>query len=55
LDKSRKTSSQHAGLGLAIAKRILELHKGCIWASSPADNGATFGFQIDTRAFVTEM
>lgn len=54
LDKSRKTSSQHAGLGLAIAKRILELHKGSIWANSSAADGATFGFQIDTKSFVTE-
>ena len=55
LDKSRKTSSKHAGLGLAIAKRILELHKGDIWANSSSNNGATFGFQIDTKSFVTEM
>jgi signal transduction histidine kinase len=50
LDKSRKTSAQHAGLGLAIAKRILELHKSRIWAQSQPDRGTTFGFQVSLVA-----
>ena len=46
LDKSRKTSAQHAGLGLAIAKRIMELHESRIWAQSQPDRGTTFVFQV---------
>ncbi len=55
LDKSRQTGAQHAGLGLAIAKRILELHNGHIWARSRVDQGTTFGFRFSSRPFVTEM
>jgi len=46
LDKSRKTSAQHAGLGLAIAKRIMELHESRIWARSRPNQGTTFVFQV---------
>lgn len=50
LDKTRETSSEHAGLGLAIAKRILDLHQNNIWANSKPEQGATFGFQISVIA-----
>jgi signal transduction histidine kinase len=36
--------SDGAGLGLAIAKRILELHGSSIEASSVVNNGTTFTF-----------
>ncbi|MDH3314868.1 MAG: HAMP domain-containing histidine kinase [Gammaproteobacteria bacterium] len=39
-------NSMHAGLGLAIAKRILELHDGDIQVSSQAGQGATFRFML---------
>ncbi|MBD2498641.1 ATP-binding protein [Nostoc sp. FACHB-280] len=43
-DPSRKGDGN--GLGLAIAKRIIEAHKGSITASSPANQGATFTISL---------
>jgi two-component system, OmpR family, sensor kinase len=46
VDKSRKTHASHSGLGLAITKRILELHDRSITVSSTIDQGTTFTFQV---------
>ncbi|MEC5423105.1 trifunctional serine/threonine-protein kinase/ATP-binding protein/sensor histidine kinase [Virgibacillus sp. C22-A2] len=46
-----KTSSikEHGhGLGLAISKQIIELHKGDIWVDSEEGAGAKFSFSIKT-------
>jgi two-component system OmpR family sensor kinase len=45
-DKSRKGDPQHSGLGLAITKRILELHDRSIEVTSTLNQGTTFTFQL---------
>jgi signal transduction histidine kinase len=39
---------QHAGLGLAITKRIVELHGQVIAVSSQLNMGTTFSFSLPT-------
>jgi len=34
------------GVGLALCKRVIELHNGKIWAESTGENGASFHFNI---------
>jgi len=46
LDKSRKSELGHSGLGLAITKKILELHDRSIDVASALDSGTTFSFQL---------
>ena len=46
LDKGRKSEIEHAGLGLAITKKILELHGRSIDVASTRGSGTTFSFQL---------
>ena len=41
-------SAMGSGLGLHIAKKIIEAHKGKIWAESEAGQGSTFCFTLPT-------
>lgn len=47
-EKSRSRASGGAGLGLAIAKGIVEAHGGRIWAENAPGQGATFTFALPT-------
>ncbi|MCH7552779.1 MAG: HAMP domain-containing histidine kinase [Chloroflexi bacterium] len=46
LDRSRNRSSGGAGLGLSIAKGIVEAHRGRIWADSALGQGTRFAFTL---------
>jgi signal transduction histidine kinase len=45
-DKSRARASGRSGLGLAIARQIVDAHGGSIWAESQVGQGSTFFFTL---------
>ncbi len=50
LDHSLAKRHQGTGLGLALAKRLVRLHRGRIWAASAGrGKGATFTFRLPCR------
>jgi signal transduction histidine kinase len=49
-EKSRSRETGGAGLGLAIAKRIIEAHHGQIWVESQVGQGTRFSFVLPTSA-----
>jgi len=51
LEKNRTASDTNAGLGLSIAKRIIDLHGSTIQAASKLDQGTTFSFALPTYQF----
>jgi len=45
-DRSRKGKSSHSGLGLAVTKKILELHGTAIQVKSDQNSGTAFTFEL---------
>jgi PAS domain S-box-containing protein len=46
IDNEYTRGNEGTGLGLALCKKFIELHKGAIWASSEINKGCTFSFSI---------
>jgi CheY-like chemotaxis protein len=50
LDKHRKSEQGRSGLGLAITKKLLELHDRSIDVVSALGSGTTFSFQLPAKS-----
>ena len=53
--QARSTDRSGAGLGLAIAKGIVEAHGGRIWAESELEHGSRFSFTLPCAIGAQQM
>jgi len=45
-DNARKLETEGSGLGMYIAKEIVEMHKGRLWFESRENKGSKFTFTL---------
>ena len=51
VDNSYSRQYQGSGLGLALTRKLVEMHGGKVWASSALESGSTFSFTIPLTHF----
>jgi len=54
VDSSHARQKQGTGLGLALTKRLVELHGGTIWIRSEVDHGSVFRFRLPLNPSLNE-
>jgi len=52
-DPSRSRTTGGVGIGLTIAKQLVEAHGGRIWAESTSGKGSRFAFELPAQTAST--